>query len=346
MPTMNGPNGATDDVWERLDRLAERYERRTLAFPTSRRGPLVVDYHVQGVARIDHPNGLTTLVCSASGQDSGTLWFSLFQRELYQGAQGRRRVRLKQPGAVQSTIVTASPHPGGMQALGSLLAVANEGGSGAPSVDLYDVSRPAAPTLRAHLDLPGAGGAGWVALAARGPDDYLLFIGGASFARRDSWLYSYCPSRNAFRREGTFAGKPSSTLPAEAAWGPQSGASLFVESDGTVYLITQGSKGDSGNDAYRERVRCYELRTIPSGGGVVTLTQQPSRASENYVIDADPHPPRLGALFFRTPGLRWGSTFFSDECGELILYATARNAIPNREGVHVLEIVEVRQRLP
>src|SRR5262245_25916924 len=121
MPTINGPNaGASDDVWERLDRLAERYERRTLAFPTSRRGPLVVDYHVQGVARIDHPNGLTTLVCSCSGQDSGTLWFSAFQREPYQGPQGQRRVRLKQPGAIQSTIVTTSPHPGGMQALGSL----------------------------------------------------------------------------------------------------------------------------------------------------------------------------------------------------------------------------------
>jgi hypothetical protein len=351
MPTTNlarGPNAETaDDVWERLDRLAERYERRSLALQTSRTGPLAVEHHLQGVARIDHPGGLSTLVCSCSGKDSGTLWFGSFPREDDRSPQGRLRTRLARRGTTKSTIVTALRHPGGMQALGTWLAVANEGGPGSPSVDLYDVSQPATPRLHARLDLPGAGGAGWVALAARGPDDIILFIGGASFARRDSWLYSYCPSRNTFRREGTFAGRPVSTLPPEAAWGPQSGASLFVESDGTISLITQGSKGDSGNDAYRERLRCYDLQLASSAqGGVVTLTQQPRGASENYVIDADPHPPRLGALFFRTPGLRWGSTVFSDANGELILYATARNAIPNRDGVHVLEIVEVRQRMP
>jgi len=222
--------------------------------------------------------------------------------------------------------------------------VANEEG-GAPTVDIYDLSNPTKPAPFARGNVQGTG-AGWVAMARRSADDYLLFVGGAKFTQRESWLYRFKPSDKSFVRLGTFDGAPRSELASDAAWGPQHGGSLFVDRAGKVYLITQGTKGDQGNDAYRERVRCFELtlRDAGSSHAKVELRQQPPGAAENYVIDAAVHPPRLGFLFFRSPGLRWGSTFFVDEHGELILYVTARNALPELNDTHQLEIIELRQR--
>jgi hypothetical protein len=172
-------------------------------------------------------------------------------------------------------------------------------------------------------------------MAQRAEDDFVLFVGGASYARQDSWLYAYRPSRKNFALLGSFDGKPD-----KGFWGPQNAGSLFVAESGLLYLITQGNKGISGNDAYRERVRCFELSV--AANAKLVLRQQPAAAPETYRIDADPHPDWLGDLFFRSPNLRWGSSLFLDEHGELVMYVKARAPLYADDGFCHLEVVEIR----
>lgn len=335
-----------DEIPELLEALDESYERRTITLVTSRIGPVPLDVHVQGITRIDHPNGVSSLVCSAADNPRGVAWVGSFARERYATPSGRARTRLARRGATVATIGTSSAHPGGLQAADTWLAVANEKGQPDPSIDIFDLKDPAHPAPYAHLPLQGAGGAGWVAMARRAHDDYLLFVGGPDFARGPSWAYGFQPSSRSFARLGTFTpghNAPRSTL-GDGAWGPQSGGSLFVSPTGIKYLITQGTKGDSGSDAYRERVRCFSLT---NGGANVVLTQEPEAAPDNYVIDAEYHPEWAGSLFFASPGLRWGSTVFEDEHGELVMYVTERNPSPPvGKQLHELKIVEIRRRMP
>lgn len=335
--TSNAQPTFLSGVPEALDRLGERYERRTIDLRTSRKDLLAVDYHVQGLARIDHPNDVSSLVCSAGDAPSGSLWIANFHREHYTTPQGRTRTRLAARGTTVSTVRTPTTHPGGMQAAGTWLAVANEDRGITPSVDIYDLARPDSAQLHARLDLHGKRGAGWVALALRGPDDLLLFIGGSDYALNESWLYAYQPSKRRFRLEGSFDARSCGVQ-----WGPVNGGSLFVEPSGRVFLITQGNKSKDGNDVYRERVRCYALSVA---AGKVVLAQQPQSAPESYVIDAEPHPAWLGGLYARTAGLRWGSTVFGDQRGELVMYVSERNPLYCDDGFCHLRIVELRQRL-
>jgi hypothetical protein len=336
MPIASGGQAALfATLPERLDRLGVRYQRRSLDLKTSRKNLLPLDYHVQGITRIDHPSGLSTLACSAADEPTGTLWIASFQREHFTTKDGRAHTRLAQHGTTVATLPTTTPHPGGMQAAGTWLSVANEGRGLVPSVDIYDLANPSAPRHHDRLALQGQRGAGWVAMAQRSEDEFVLFVGGPGYAREDSWLYGYRPSRKSFSLLGTFDGKPDTS-----PWEPQNGGSLFVDAKGLLYLITQGNKGTSGSDAYRERVRCFEL-TVTANKEVV-LRQQPAVAPKTYRIDADPHPEWLGELFFRTPNLRWGSGVFVDEHGELVMYVTARAPLYTDDGFCHLEVVEIR----
>ena len=76
---------------------------------------------------------VATLMPFAVGPDAkllariaaGTLWIASFRREHYTTPEGRARTRLGARGTTVATVHTPTTHPGGIQAAGSWLAVAN-----------------------------------------------------------------------------------------------------------------------------------------------------------------------------------------------------------------------------
>lgn len=329
MPTTNTAANA-QELSAKLHALTTSYGRHQLDLITTRKEPPLLEYHVQGAARIDYPGGSSTLVVSASQAPLGCLWFARFKRELV-GAPGKQRERLTGVGETFETIVTPTEHPGGMQCAGRWLAVANEGGDG-PSIDIYDVSVQDKPQQYARLDLHDKPGAGWVAVTQRGPDDLVLFVGGAKFTTQDSWLYSFRPTTKTFHMEGTFHGKPNIGL-----WHPQHGGSMFVGANGELLLLTQGTKGDEKRDAFRERVRCYRLTV---NGASVDLDQL---SFGDPAIDTEEHEADL--INFPSPNLRWGSDFFEDPRGDLSLYVTARNPVyQEHDKKFHLQVVEIQHK--
>lgn len=328
---------------EELLAIDAECERRSLILRTPRKGPLdldeVLENHVQGITRVDQGDS-AGVICSVSGSKQGMLWLARFDLEKDPLRPGQRR--LAKVGTTVSTIATPTPHPGGIQASGDMLAVPSEADSGFARVDLYVVDDLAMPMLvdTLHLDdlhvgglwKPGGSKAGFLAFNRIGANEYLLFIGGRSFAQKEGWFYRYTPGApNPWALEGTFTGTPISK--GTNAWGPQNGAA-FVQmgSDKVPYLITFGSKSTERGDVYRTRVRCFTVDG--SGSGTSVLTQQPLE---------DPFAVALeSAKLDKAPNQRWGSTAFVDADDRLLVYFTARNAKPNPDDlVHELEIAEI-----
>jgi hypothetical protein len=142
--------------------------------------------HVQGLARLTSAAGESCLAVSRSYVGKGIV---LFARAAASRFDYVRHVR------------TDLDHPGGMQAYGSLLAVALEAavGGGIGRVDLYDdpLGRSAPPMDQLVLD--GSHGeplegrtakAGWVALTRLVGGKYLLLIKGHSFGRDLGWFFT------------------------------------------------------------------------------------------------------------------------------------------------------------
>lgn len=319
--------------------IDRRCTLRNLSLTTTRSGPLdlgkVIRYHVQGIARSDL-NGKSRLAVSVSGEKHGLLWFADFDRD----ASGQ----LASAGRVTTVTSTKLPHPGGMQASGHLLAVACEADSGFARIEIYDLTAPGKPIETLILDGSRGEGvsqklrssAGWLAFAEESPGQYLLFVGGRSFAQREGWFYRYRPSSNpCWEFLGDFIGSPLSED--INPWGPQSGAAMLrVDAAAGLELVTFGSKGTKGRDAYRTRVRCY-------GVDVNRLTHRPELPPRVFTF---PGAQLEANLFDRFgPNARWGSSAFLDGSGGLLAYFTARNPRPlGAKEEHVLRIAEVRAR--
>jgi hypothetical protein len=317
--------------------------RRTLVLESPIRGPIdlneVIENHIQGITRVDDEGG-ATLIVSLSGSRHGALWFARFDLVPDKQRPGRRC--LARRGRTVAALRTTTAHPGGIQASGDLLAVAAEADKGWARIDIYDIADPTAPTLVDTLPLDDSHGggvfqvsdskAGFVAFSAVGPDEYFLFIGGRSYAKKQGWFFRYTP-REATRWhfEGPFTGNPISST--ANAWGPQNGAAMVRGScDPEPYLLTFGSKGSDGFDAFRTRLRCF---TMDRSSGPTRLVQEPTQHPRTLAFGADAFS-KLG------PNQRWGASAFVDAQGLLHMYFTARNARPRGlDAVHDLEIAEL-----
>jgi hypothetical protein len=335
------------DLLRELGDIDGHSEVRSLRIKTPRTGPLsvpeVLEHHVQGVART-RVGGRDVLIISLSGEHRGELWMCEFALEA-DPTQPGRSPRLASEGKVRRTFPTALPHPGGIQAHQNLLAVASEADTGSARVDIYDLAGVSArPQYTLLLDgslLEGPSQAehskaGWVAFSALGPDEYLLFVGGRHFATQEGWFYRFRP---AAQKPWSFAGMCHGTDDPRlhAHWGPQNGAALLkLGEQDDLQLLTFGSKGSDGRDGMRPRLRCFALTQAP--GQPCTLTPEATDQPGAYAL---PHAD-FSRLFGPNP--RWGSGAFVDQDGALLTYFTARNARPDHEGVHTLELLEVRAR--
>lgn len=333
-------------IAEQLGLLDARSEKRQLKLATLRSGPIDlggVANHVQGVTRTDRGNR-ATLVISVAGDKHGELWLAEF--DLVRDPERAGCSRIDSEGHVVKALPMQLPHPGGLQASGDLLAVASEAGTGWARIEIFDIARSTQPRLIDTLVLDNSlkegvaqqtgSKAGWLSFAELGPDEYVLFVGGRSFAQNEGWFYRYLPRADVrWIFEGSFAGKPISS--AASAWGPQNGAA-FVRAGGSApHLVTFGAKGTEGGDSFTPRLRCFSLESTPQRP--YRLQHEPSTAPMTYSF----RDSGLGKLF--GPNARWGSTAFVDASGELLAYFTARNPRPREvDHVHELEILEFRHR--
>jgi len=330
---------------EQLGRIDQHSAARTLRLLTREQGALdlsKLEHHIQGITRVDQGDG-AVLALSVSGPQQGQLWLAEFALLADRDRPGCKQ--LAEEGRVVSVMATGLPHPGGLQAAGSLLAVPCEAPSGWARIEMFDISTPGRPRLVDSLTLDGSlhegmsqrvgSKAGFLLFGTLSPDEYLLFVGGRSFAQKEGWFYRYTPRVDpAWIFEGSFAGLPSSSV--SEAWGPQHSAA-FVQglADAQPYLITLGSKGAGDLDAFTPRLRVFSLQRVP--GRPFHLQHEPLAEPKNYSL-------RHAALSnFLGPNPRWGSTVFVDGQGELFCYFTARKARPRfGDHVHELEICELR----
>lgn len=330
---------------EQLGRIDRRSAARTLRLATKDKGALdvgAIEHHVQGVTRVDGTDR-ATLAVSVSGAHHGQLWLAEFELQPDGDRPGCKQ--LAETGQVVSVVQTGLPHPGGLQAAGSLLAVACEAPSGWARIEIFDIAAPTRPRLVDSLTLDGSlhegmsqrvgSKAGFLLFGSLARGEYLLFVGGRSFAQQEGWFYRYTPRVDpAWIFEGGFAGTPLSS--ADDAWGPQHGAA-FVHCPGDVrpYLVTLGSKGAGDKDAFVPRLRAFSLERSP--GRPFALQHEPKAAPRSYGLE------NADLSHFLGPNPRWGSTAFVDAAGQLLCYFTARKAHPRfGDHVHELEICELR----
>ncbi|MFG2196065.1 hypothetical protein [Streptomyces sp. NPDC048639] len=116
-------------------------------------------------------------------------------------------------------------HAGGMQALGSYLAVPYEGDAASSEVRIYDVSDPSAPTLKSTLvrtGLKNSGNVGWTRLA---DGRYLLMVGGYDSTPLDFYTSDEVtgPYSHLSTWKGNFAAYQSTNIVTECGTG-----SLFI----------------------------------------------------------------------------------------------------------------------
>lgn len=331
---------------EQLGLIDRRSTARTLRLVTRECGPIdlcALEHHVQGITRVDRGNK-ATLALSVSGEQHGQLWLAEFDLVPDPARSGAKR--LADEGHVVSVVATSLPHPGGLQAAANLLAVPCEASRGWARIEIFDIALPALPRLVDSLTLDNSlhegvsqltgSKAGFLLFGALSPDEYLLFVGGRSFAQGEGWFYRYTPRVDpAWTFEGTFAGLPANS--GRDAWGPQNCAALVqCRANNTPYVITLGVKGTAGADAFEPRLRAFSLERVP--GRPFRLQHEPRPSPKTYAIAHAELSSFLG------PNPRWGSTAFVDASGELLCYFTARKARPRfGDHVHVLEICELRR---
>ncbi len=331
-----------------LTALDANCEMRTLKLRTLRTGPAglveLIKDHVQGFTRVDH-GSRSTIVVSISGEDRGELWFADFARESDPEHPGRCP-RLAKTGDVVSTANPATKHPGGLQGSGNLVAVPCEADAGWARIEIYDITDVRTPQLVDSFVLNNSlkegvtqltrSKAGWLGFAPLDEQDHLLFVGGPKFGELNGWFYRYSPRAFEGRRfafAGNFAGKPRST--SNDAWGPQSNVAMVRTPQGAApMVVTFGAQGAKGREALRSKIRCFSLDMAnPAACGLVHELQS---APTSFDLDKAHIDDFFGA------NARWGSSAFVDADGELLLYFTSRNAREDKNGVYVLDILEVR----
>ena len=166
-------------------------------------------------------------------------------------------------------------HAGGIQALGSVLAVPYEQKQGQSRVVLYDVADPTRPRILYELDrsdvpAPSAPGhASAVALARLADGRLLMIVGVRSSKVLDIYVSNHADLAApglAFQRVGTLA---------DAIEGRFQSHNLVTQCDGTLFLVGAYNTGFPAPALGNDRLRWYQVGAAWDGG--VALTEAGSR---------------------------------------------------------------------
>jgi hypothetical protein len=212
--------------------------------------------HFQGIARLSREDG-TWLAVSRSGSPNAVALV---------GPSGVV-AEIRGPGGLT--------HAGGIQALGSVLAVPYEHKQGQSRVVLYDVADPARPRILYELDrsdvpAPSAPGhASAVALARLADGRLLMIVGVRSSKVLDIYVSNHADLAApglAFLRVGTLE---------DAIEGRFQSHNLVTQCDGTLFLVGAYNTGFPAPALGNDRLRWYQVGTSWDGG--VALTEAGSR---------------------------------------------------------------------
>jgi hypothetical protein len=300
---------ATFDPARALGGLAQRARVSTLSIDVSPApfGDEVGDHrvhkHVQGIAVFHTHDGTRCLAISRSFVGKGIV---LFARE----KQGRFRY--------DRHLRTLLDHPGGMQAWGSLLAVACEASETAHvgRVLLFDdpVSSGLLPVDELVLDgshgepIEGRSKAGFVSITRLVCGRYLLLIGGKNFGQDIGWFFLWdaaLPRGARFTYVAAYAtDKPSATV--EGGFGFTHNAAFVSAKDGRLFLVALGTIRQNAGIA---RVRAFEVLK-----GTLPIAIKLVRRGTSEIKP-------IGDVTFRA-----GSTAHVRGDDKLTLYVTGRNA--------------------
>ena len=166
-------------------------------------------------------------------------------------------------------------HAGGIQALGSVLAVPYEHKQGQSRVVLYDVADPVRPRILYELDRsdvpePSAPGhASAVALARLADGRLLMIVGVRSSKVLDFYVSNHADLAApglAFTRVGTLE---------DATEGRFQSHNLVTQCDGTLYFVGAYNTGFPAPSHGNDRLRWYRVGSSWDGG--IALTEEGSR---------------------------------------------------------------------
>lgn len=238
--------------------------------------------HFQGITRLGREDA-TWLAVSRSGSPSA--------------------VALLGPSGIVAEIRAPEglTHAGGIQALGSVLAVPYEHKQGQSRVVLYDVADPVRPRILYELDrsdVPAPsepGHASAVALTRLADGRLLMIVGVRSSSVLDIYVSNHADlaaPELRFIRVGTLE---------DAIEGRFQSHNLVTQCDGTLYLVGAYNTGFPAPALGRDRLRWYRLDTAWDGG--VALVESGSRT-----------------LDCRRCNFRAAAGVFVSGDGELVLY--------------------------
>ena len=260
--------------------------------------------HVQGVSVFYAHDGTRCLAISRSFVNKGVVVFAREQRGRFQYVRQLR---------------TALDHPSGMQAWGSLLAIACEAEDSSKPGRLLLYDDPASTAPSAPLDelvLDGSHGepiekrskAGWCALTRLVDGRYLMLIGGNNFGEDIGWFFLWderAPRGSRFSFLAAYATQ-GATAQVEGGFGFTHNAAFASAKDGRLFLIALGTLKQNSGIA---RVRVFEL-----------LKGAEARALKLVRRGLSEIKP-LGGVTFRA-----GATAHVQGDAKLTLYVTGRNA--------------------
>jgi hypothetical protein len=260
--------------------------------------------HVQGVTVLYAHDGTRCLAISRSFIRKGVVVFAREQAGRFRYVRHLR---------------TALDHPSGLQAWGSIVAIASEASDSnlVGRVTLYDdpVSTAAsAPLDELVLDgshgepIEGRSKAGWCAFTRLVDGRYLLLIGGNDFGRDIGWFFFWDASAAQGSRFSFLAAYESAgaTATVQGGFGYTHNAAFVSAKDGRLFLVALGTIKKNAGIA---RVRVFELL---KGEAPCALKLVRRGLSEIKPV---------GGVTFRA-----GATAHVRSDEKLTLYVTGRNA--------------------
>ena len=231
-------------------------------------------------------------------------------------------------------------HPGGMQVIGSTLAVSWEDlSNGHPAeVRFYNVSDPTDVTEMSRLVLDGSRGeqdqttsssrSTGVAIHRLHDLRYLMFVSGSS-SGADGWFYISNNTRLDATTQWQYvhywswqSSAALNTSSRTADWGYWQNFQFISDcTTNDLYLAAMGSVGNSGLDRVRSRARLYKLINRPGDASKFDFTRVASKNPDLHNTGS------LLGIFFPV-SMRFGATLFVRDNGNLVGYATSRNQEP------------------
>ncbi|MER6434398.1 VCBS repeat-containing protein [Streptomyces sp900105245] len=192
--------------------------------------------HLQGVQRLTADNGKWLAVSyDDKGDGPGGVGFVHLTSRAPSQMGGRLRTNRAAGGkppvadAAATTVDSGTRelwHAGGMQTLGTYLAVPYEGDANTSEVRIYDVHNPESPTLKYTLPRqgkPNSGNVGWTRLPN---GEFLLMVGGFNSQPLDFYTsksitgpYAFASSWKADSSSGPFQGYQSTNIVSECGTG-------------------------------------------------------------------------------------------------------------------------------